>query len=361
MAEAFSQYFQDKIDVIRTRLDQQDCTEAVIDSGNCESTFSAFAAVEVDSIVELIKKAPLKSSSLDPIPADVFKKCALDLAPVISKIVNMSLTTGTVPDVFKNAAVTPLLKKSTLDHEEKKNYRPVSNLSYISKILERIVAIQLHEYLRQHQLYEPMQSAYRPAHSVESALLKVYNDTLVAIDSGKEVALILLDLSAAFDTIDHRLIIQRLQSRYGISGVALDWFRSYLSNRQQSVLIHGSSSSSRPLHYGVPQGSVLGPLLFTLYTAPLGDVIRSHGLDFMLYADDTQIYATVRNDSSTTVAQLEACLCDVKKWMTENKLQLNDSKTEVAYFSSRHRTTSCLTGVTIKMDESIITRCYRQW
>ena len=186
-----------------------------------------------------------------------------------------------------------------------------------------------------------MQSAYRPDHSVESALLRVYNDTLIAVDGGQEVVLILLDLSAAFDTIDHRLMIHRPQSRYGISGTALHWLRSYLSNRYQSVAINGSSSDSRSPQYGVPQGSVLGPLLFTLYTAPLGDIIRNHGMNFMLYADGTQIYVSVKDDPAATISRLESCLCDVKKWMVANKLQLNESKTEVVYFSSKRRI-SCL-------------------
>ena len=172
-----------------------------------------------------------------------------------------------------------------------------------------------------------MQSAYRPKHSVETALLNDYNDVLVAIDNGMEAALILLDLSAAFDTIDHHILITRLHCRCGLSGTTLRWIESYLSNRRQSVRIGGCSSQPHPLRYGVPQGSVLGPVLFTIYTAPLGELIRSHGLDFVvLYADDTQIFMSVRDDSPAKISSLEACLDDIKFWMQCNKLQLNDEK-----------------------------------
>ena len=163
LAEAFSEFVHDKIATIRKSLDQLQCGELVIDSDDeCQSSFSNFNAVTDASILELIKKAPMKTSCLDPLPASVFKRCVSDLVQVFSRIVNLSLVSGRVPDDFKYAAVTPLLKKSTFDREEKKNYRPVSNLSYVSKLLERVVASQLHTYLRQHHLYEPMQSAYHP-------------------------------------------------------------------------------------------------------------------------------------------------------------------------------------------------------
>ena len=130
--------------------------------------------------------------------------------------------------------------------------------------------------------------------------MRVCNDILQPIDEGQEVVLVLLDLSSAFDTIDHKVLLDRLRIRYGFSGTVLDWFRSYLSNRTQSVKIGKDLSAESEVRYGVPQGSVLGPLLFSLFFAPVEDVIKAHGLDCMMYADDSQLYIVInpRSDRS---------------------------------------------------------------
>ena len=160
----------------------------------------------------------------------------------------------------------PLLKKSNLDPELLKNYRQVSNLPFLSKVLEHVVLTQLMTHLETHNLLEPFQSAYRKCHSTETALLRVVNDLLQASDDGYVSILSLLDLSAAFDTIDHVILSQRLSSTFGCTGTALGWFQSYLSNRTQSVFVNDIQSAPSNLKYGVPQGSVLGPILFTMYT-----------------------------------------------------------------------------------------------
>ena len=156
-----------------------------------------------------------------------------------------------------------------------KNFRPVSNLTYLSKIIERVVVVRLNQHLIQNGLYEVLQSAYKQNHRTETALLKEQNDLLTAIDTYGGTVLILLDFSAAFDTIDHTILLQRLHE-LGIRYAALDWFRSYLSQRRQSVVINGTRSSYRNLSFGVHQGSVLGPILFTLYTTPLGAIARKY-------------------------------------------------------------------------------------
>ena len=184
-------------------------------------------------------------------------------------------------------------------------------------------------------LYSKYQSAYRKYHSTETALLKVQNDILCAIDSHKEVILALLDLSAAFDTIDHGILLKRLETRFGVTGTALDWFRSYLIGRTQSVVVNGSSSEPKELLYGVPQGSVLGPILFTLYCAPLEDILKRHLIDFMMYADDTQMYITCDKANNSKEA-IEACIAEIRDWMSTNKLVLNDNKTEVMHIHSTY-------------------------
>ena len=157
---------------------------------------------------------------------------------------------------------------------------------------------------------------------------------------------LLLDLSAAFDTVDHGILIHRLESRFGIKGKALQWFRSYLENRLQYVCINGSNSSSTEVAFGVPQGSVLGPILYLLYTSPLGDIIRQHGMEFHLYADDSQIYFSFDSSSCclsavTVVSRIQACLSDISFWMSLNKLKLNGDKTELLIIGSQFRPILC--------------------
>ena len=234
-----------------------------------------------------------------------------------------------------------MIKKALLDAETMKNYRPVSNLEYVAKLLEKVVVQQLSEYLQVNDLNEALQSAYKRYHSTETALLKVRNDLLKAVNNGKQCLLVLLDLSAAFDTIDHHLLLNRLQSEYGINGKALSWFSSYLADRTQRVYIKGTCSSDRNLQYGVPQGSVLGLILFTLYTEPISRIAMMHGIHHHKYADDTQLYIdftpTAEEDQSRAEAwgRMERCIKDIKYWMAYSKLKLNDSKTEVLVVTSK--------------------------
>uniref|UniRef100_A0A8C3GA23 Reverse transcriptase domain-containing protein n=1 Tax=Cyclopterus lumpus TaxID=8103 RepID=A0A8C3GA23_CYCLU len=148
--------------------------------------------------------------------------------------------------------------------------------------------------------------------------------------------LVLLDLSAAFDTIDHDILLQRLDQSIGISGTALSWFKSYLSDRSQFVFVNDEASMTTNVNHGVPQGSVLGPILFTLYMLPLGNIIRKHSISFHCYADDTQLYLWIKPEETNQLAKLQACLKDIKTWMTCNFLMLNSDKTEVILLGPEH-------------------------
>ena len=177
---------------------------------------------------------------------------------------------------FPTSLKKSILKKLDLDSEIYQNYRPLANISFMSKVIEKSVAIQTYSYLNNNALFPSLQSAYRAHHSSETALLRVTNDILKALDSRNDVILILLDHSAAFDTLDHNILLSRLHLYFGFKGIVLNWFTYLLPSRSYTrVNIAGSSSSPRNLHYGVPQGSILGPLLFTLYIAPLQDVIAT--------------------------------------------------------------------------------------
>ena len=168
---------------------------------------------------------------------------------------------------------------------------------------------QLRSHLETNKLSEILQSAYRAQHSTETALLKVTNDILTDCDSGNVSLLTSLDLSAAFDTIDHSILLQRLEITFGVSGTALEWFKSYLSNLHQAVVLKGKKSSDHLLKYGVPQGSVLGPVLFTLYTQPLVQEIVKFNLKYHFYADDTQQYDSVQCKSFEDLChRMECCI-----------------------------------------------------
>ena len=186
----------------------------------------------------LISSSNLKSCALDPLPACLVSGCIHVLLPSITKMINLSLTSGHFSAEWKMASVLPLLKKHGLD-PILKNYHPISNPQFVSKLVERSVFNQLHEYLLSNNyLYPIFQSAYRAYHSTETALLKVQNDLLPNMDRGHVTLLVLLDLSSAFDTIDHSILLSTLQHKFGLDGLVLSWFKSYLTGRSFKVLVN---------------------------------------------------------------------------------------------------------------------------
>ena len=200
--------------------------------------FSTFSPVTEDQVTKIITNSPSKSCSLDPWTIFLVLDYLDILITPITSIINASLEQGKCPNFFKQAHVTPILKKSSLDKEVFKNYRPISNLNFISKILERVVAVQLQTHLDEDGLMTAFQSAYRKHHSTESALLNIHNDIFLNMAQGSVTALTLLELSAAFHTIDCTILLDRRDVYYGISELALGWFKSYLSGRTHLVSSH---------------------------------------------------------------------------------------------------------------------------
>ena len=270
------------------------------------------------------------------------KQCIDIHLPSLTKLVNLSLKNGIFPNPFKQTIVTPLLKKFTLSKEDLKSHRPVSGLSFLSKLVERIVAAQIRSHMDSHDLGNTFQSAYKLGHSTETTLLCIKNEIHLSLSKGMPTALVLLDLSAAFDTIDHDTLLSCLSSRFGFAGSALKWFRSYLQDCFQSVKIGSSLSNLFKLKFGVPQGFVLGPFLFSLYTTPLGQVIRKYTrVRYHFYADDTQLFIHLSpDDSLKSFDRLKSCLNDIHVWMSENKLKLNPDKTEFIVFGEKKTDTN---------------------
>ena len=344
LAQNFSNFFIEKIDGIRNNVssERESQTDAVTADEITLTKLNKlleFTPVSQDEVKKIISKSPSKSCELDPLPTWLFKECIEELLPSLTQILNNSLKNAYVPKSFKSSLIRPLIKKPDLDANVLKNYRPVSNLPYISKILEKVVDARLESHLSSNSLHEVHQSAYRKFHSTETALLKVQNDILNSLDQNDVTILVMLDLSAAFDTIDHTTLLYRLEHHFGIAGKPLEWVTSYLNDRFQTVTINGKLSKSVLMKYSVPQGSVLGPKFFTMYTKPVGTICKKHGLNHHFYADDGQLYLSFKPTNlfskDNTLRSVEKCLVEIVSWMNNNMLKINADKTEVILFSSK--------------------------
>ena len=335
LAEDFAEFFSGKVDKIRTSV----CEEQVdLEDGESTETLpdcklSQFEEVSVEYIKGLIKDMPDKTCDLDIIPTWLVKRCIHEFAPWITALVNDSIASSTVPDSFQQALVFPTIKNVQGDRDSLQNYRPVSNLLFISKVLEKVVLDQLTCYLEDNSLLNKNQSGYRVGHSCETLLTGMFEDLLEEMDRGNVMALLLLDMSAAFDTVDHTMLVQVLMSRFGICGAALSWFESYLGSRSYRVNVRGNLSGIVKLVCGVPQGSLLGPVLFLMYVEELQDLVERYGLKIKLYADDSQLYMSLVPQDGEGWRQVkenaENCLKEVKSWMVKHWLRCNEAKTEL--------------------------------
>ena len=263
-------------------------TPAVIEP--VSSLWSSFKSVTLD-ISALVTKTKPSSCSSDVLPYRLFVKVFDVIGSWVTKMVNLSLSTGVFPSTFKHAIVKPLLKKTGLEPTDLSNFRPISKLPLLSKIIEKVVSDQLSLFLDQSNIHETFQSGFHKHHSMETALLKVSSDIMMFADSGKCTVLVLLDLSSSFDTVSHQILLRRLRDEVGLSGSVLHWFSSYLSGRSFSVTANQIRSESADLFCGVPQGSVLGPVLLLLYLIPLGKIIqRFSDVSYHIFADDIQLF-----------------------------------------------------------------------
>ena len=331
LADEFNQFFDQKIKMIRSKLDSSPRTSTTDTDVNLRNKLCQFKALSEPEIKKLIINMPVKHCQLDPIPTWLLLECINEFVPIITKIVNLSLTQGEMPHELKHALVKPLLKKTDLDLV-KKNYRPVSNLSFLSKVIESAIIEQYVNHLSRNELSDEKQSAYKQYHSTETLLTKIHNDIMLNLSRGDVTMLVLLDLSAAFDTIDHDILLTRLQKRYGVHDSALAWFKSYISDRSQSVVINDKVSSKLPLNFGVPQGSKLGPILFNSYIAPVSEVAQRNHIEDQKYADDEQLILSFKptlKSQGDAVQKMEKCIVDIRNFLHDNKLCNNGDKTEL--------------------------------
>ena len=326
-------FFRQNIVHIRSNLlDLNSPETGSMEQEACLTTcFSEFVTLEESEVSRLISSSNLKSCALDLLPACLVSGPIDVLLPSITKMINLSLMSGHFPAEWKMALVLPLLNKRGLD-PILKNYRPISNLQFVSKLVKRSVFNQLHEHLLSNNLYPIFQSAHRAYHSTETALLKVQNDPLLNMDRGYVTLLVLLDLSSAFDTIDRSILLSRLQHKFEFDGLALSWFKSYLTRRSFIVLVNNVLSNTFDQEWVVPQGSCLGPLLFVLCFSQLFEITGCYLPDVHVYANDTQLYISFSpndiEEQLNILSAIEDCAAAIRSWMSEDKLKLNDDKTE---------------------------------
>ena len=271
-----------------------------------------------------------KATGLDGIPSRFIKDGASIIAEPLAHVINLSLIQGMVPEDLKSARVVPIFKKN--DKTSVGNYRPISILSIVSKIYEKVVYDQVEAYFRKNNLLYKFQSGFRSKFSTDTCLIHLTDFIRKEMDKGHIVGMILLDLQKAFDTVDHSILMMKLRSA-GLGDDILRWFDSYLSDRQQLVDVSGTHSCFAHITCGVPQGSILGPLLFLIYVNDMSAVVKNK---LLLYADDSGILV-----SGKSKLYVESCLKDdlhhVSQWLVDNKLSLHLGKTESILFGSKHR------------------------
>ena len=311
LAEDFATFFENKILQIRGLFNGVKQYEAITKTS--VPLLRKFALLTETQTALIIKQMKSKSCELDDIPTNILKKILPTVCPLITKIVNTSLTNREFGTKWKMAMVRPLIKKISLELI-KQNFRPVSNLAFISKIVERAMLLQLSQHCQDFNLQPDYQSAYRPNYSCEMAVLKISNDILWAFEKKSITALVAIDLSAAFDTVDHTILLQVLNAKFGITGQALKWFNSYLRDRSFKVVIGNKYSKPHSLTVSVPQGSCAGVSIFNLYCLTLHEIVP-RDLTLSGFADDHSVRKSFKAGSDTdeteTIHTLEGCMLNI--------------------------------------------------
>ena len=289
-----------------------------------------FSEINVDQVLTNLKQLEAsKATGIDKIPAKILKISANIIAPSLTIIFNLSLHTGIFISDWKLARVQPIYKSE--DRTKCENYRPISVLPVVSKIFEKEIFRQLHDYLSTNSLLSTFQSRFRPKHSALALLLQMCDKWLENMDDGKIAGMISMNIKKAFDSISHQILLSKMQNQFGIHDSELNWFTSYLTNREQVCCVNDHISSHKSIRSGVPQGSILGPLMFLLYINDLPKYLKftTPGL----YADDTQIY-TSSDNYDELVNFLSSDSENISRWLSDNKLQHHATKTKLMFIGS---------------------------
>ena len=295
-----------------------------------------FKSVDSNEIIFIIDSLEnSKATGPHSIPTEILKLIRFNISYPLKEIINMSFATGVYPDKLKIAKVIPIFKNKG-EQLLVSNYRPISLLSNVNKIFEKIVYSRLYSFLNLHNCIFELQFGFRAKHSTNHALLSITEMIREALDNSNFACGIFIDLQKAFDTVDHQILLKKLE-HYGIRGIANNWFKSYLSNRKQFVSINGFNSKEQSMKYGVPQGSVLGPLLFLIYINDLNKAIKYSTVHH--FSDDTNLLVVGKNLQDIQ-KQINLDLKSLCKWLRANKISLNTSKTELILFRDPRKKSS---------------------
>ena len=288
-----------------------------------------------------------KSAGADHINTWVIKLVAKEIIPAVTHIINLSISESEFPSVWKLAKVVPLLKKN--DPVIPKNYRPVALLPVLSKILEKAVFIQVVNYLDKNGLFSPNHHGSRYGHNTATALLQMYDQWVEEVESGLIVGVMMIDLSAAFDMVDHELLLQKLKL-FGMDVQALRWVESYLTSRYQSVYVDGCLSPPQLVECGVPQGSILGPLFYILYTHDIPDLVHEHPVSCrspvpycrecgstVCYVDDCT-FSYGHTEPALLSEKLTTQYRIISDYMAANRLVINSEKTHLVVMGTKTTT-----------------------
>ena len=374
MAKIMNNFFVTKVQNLRrniphSNLNPLNLVRKLMQGRQCSFDLQPVHPGVISKIIKKLKSS--KSCGIDNIDSYVIKLAEDELLPPITHLVNLSLKYKIFPNQWKLAKVIPLHKKD--DPLEAKNYRPVALLPITSKILERAVFAQVVEYFEGNNLFHPSHHGFRSMHNTGTALLQMFDTWLDALEMDHISAVILLDLSAAFDVVDHRILLEKLEM-YGITADSLTWFDSYLTGRAQKVFIEGALSDSLPLHAGVPQGSVLGPLLYVIFSNDLSEATHDHLAEgetlYDIHCNSCGGICSFADDSTLTVSRKDPAELDqvidikykeVEDFMVANKLVLNSDKTHLMIMTTpyQHRNHHDF-GITLNTGTEIIQPTYTE-
>ena len=330
ISEAFNKYFSTVGIKLANEIVQPNITFNNYLNDIYENSFK-FSRITENEILEIIRELKEGSPGIDEIPISVIKKCKYELYIPLLHMCNLSLSTGVVPDQLKLSCIVPIFKGG--DKRKIINYRPISLLPSISKILEKCVFNQVCLFLEKNNILNKNQYGFRKGMSTELATADCVNYISEEIDKGNHVVAAFIDLTKAFDTVVHEILFKKL-FYYGMRGTELEWFKSYFSDRQESVKVSNTESSFLPINISIPQGSTLGPLLFILY---INDIINvSNKLKMYLYADDSVILMSGK-DINNIICLMNEELENINKWFRVNRLTINSKKSNYIIFNKNKR------------------------
>ena len=335
LANEFVNFFENKVEKICIEIARESATICPSMPYVEYNKLKKFEKLSMRDFERILKRIKITYCENDPCPisdihnAENYSK----IKDLYLEITNKSLEHSEFPKSEKLACIKPGYKGKG-DKNSLNSYRPISNLSFLSKIIEFAVHEQSWSHLSSQKIIPEEQSAYRENHSTETTNCAIMNDMIEITRNGDCGILIMLDLSAAFDTVDHDYLLEDLKT-VGFEEDALRWYESYLRDREVTVIIEKSRSITKKLTKGVPQGSVLGPMLFSIYTRELAWILKRHDIKYKLYADDTQFYIPAKSVQDAE-RKIESIMKDIKSWMVKKKLKLNEEKTECMLFGRKN-------------------------